>query len=207
MKNGIYRIHNTDEFRMYAFKIKPCSRVYSHDWTECPFVHPGENTRRRDTRKYHYSCVPRPEFRKGSCRQGDNCEYAHGIFECWLHPAQYRTRLCKDEVGCSRKVCFFAHKLEELRPLHPSTGSAVLSPRSLYDVSSVSPFSIGSPSIMVPRSSTPPITSGASSPRNTLIWLIYSQFILIVNVWRSKFPTSHAATCVWYSTLMIRFWV
>ncbi|KAF5809731.1 putative transcription factor C3H family [Helianthus annuus] len=167
MKNGIY---NTDEFRMYAFKIKPCSRAYSHDWTECPFVHPGENARRRDPRKYHYSCVPCPEFRKGSCRQGDNCEYAHGIFECWLHPAQYRTRLCKDEVGCSRKVCFFAHKPEELRPLHPSTGSAVLSPRSLYDVSSVSPFSIGSPSIMVPRSSTPPITPGASSPRNTLIW-------------------------------------
>ncbi|KAJ9535354.1 hypothetical protein OSB04_un001535, partial [Centaurea solstitialis] len=85
-----------------------------------------------------------------------------GIFECWLHPAQYRTRLCKDEVGCSRKVCFFAHKVEELRPLHPSTGSAVLSPRSmslkLSDISSISPFSLGAPSIMIPPSSTPPIT-------------------------------------------------
>uniref|UniRef100_A0A803MA85 AtC3H23-like CCCH zinc finger domain-containing protein n=1 Tax=Chenopodium quinoa TaxID=63459 RepID=A0A803MA85_CHEQI len=38
-------------------KIRPCSRAYSHDWTECPFVHPGENVRRRDPRKYHYSCV------------------------------------------------------------------------------------------------------------------------------------------------------
>ncbi|KAG5253822.1 zinc finger CCCH domain-containing protein [Salix suchowensis] len=144
IKNGMY---GTDEFRMYAFKVKPCSRAYSHDWTECPFVHPGENARRRDPRKYHYSCVPCPEFRKGSCRQGDACEYAHGIFECWLHPAQYRTRLCKDETGCTRRVCFFAHKPEELRPF------------------SVSPLSLGSSSVLMPSTSTPPMTpSGSSSP-------------------------------------------
>ena len=60
---------------MYSFKVKPCSRAYSHDWTECPFVHPGENARRRDPRRYSYSCVPCPEFRKGgACRKGDNCE-------------------------------------------------------------------------------------------------------------------------------------
>lgn len=129
IKNGIY---GTDEFRMYSFKIKPCSRAYSHDWTECPFVHPGENARRRDPRKYLYSCVPCPEFRKGSCRNGDACEYAHGVFECWLHPAQYRTRLCKDETGCNRRVCFFAHKPEELRMVNPSTVSAsmISSPRA-----------------------------------------------------------------------------
>ncbi|KAJ6315630.1 hypothetical protein OIU78_018990 [Salix suchowensis] len=153
------------------FKVKPCSRAYSHDWTECPFVHPGENARRRDPRKYHYSCVPCPEFRKGSCRQGDACEYAHGIFECWLHPAQYRTRLCKDETGCTRRVCFFAHKPEELRPLYASTGSAVPSPRSYsangstFDMSSVSPLSLGSSSVLMPSTSTPPMTpSGSSSP-------------------------------------------
>ncbi|KAH9609736.1 hypothetical protein KSS87_012726 [Heliosperma pusillum] len=139
IKNGIY---GTDEFRMYTFKVKPCSRAYSHDWTECPFVHPGENAKRRDPRKYHYSCVPCPEFRKGACPKGDACEYAHGIFECWLHPAQYRTRLCKDEINCLRRVCFFAHKPEELRPLYPSTGSAVLSPRSYS--SNVPSFDMGS---------------------------------------------------------------
>ncbi|XP_028093112.1 zinc finger CCCH domain-containing protein 66-like [Camellia sinensis] len=164
--------HNigTDEFRMYTFKVKPCSRAYSHDWTECPFVHPGENARRRDPRKYHYSCVPCPEFRKGTCRQGDACEYAHGIFECWLHPAQYRTRLCKDETGCSRRVCFFAHKPEELRPLYASTGSAVPSPRSFsngapsLDMTSMSMLGHGSP-LLMPPTSTPPMTpSGASSP-------------------------------------------
>lgn len=155
IKNGIY---GTDEFRMYTFKVKPCSRAYSHDWTECPFVHPGENARRRDPRKYHYSCVPCPEFRKGACPKGDVCEYAHGIFECWLHPAQYRTRLCKDETNCARRVCFFAHKPEELRPLYPSTGSAVPSPRS---------YSASAPSfdMFMPSSSTPPMTpTGSLSP-------------------------------------------
>lgn len=127
IKNSIY---STDEFRMFSFKVRPCSRAYSHDWTECPFVHPGENARRRDPRKYHYSCVPCPDFRKGACRRGDMCEYAHGVFECWLHPAQYRTRLCKDGTSCARRVCFFAHTPEELRPLYVSTGSAVPSPRS-----------------------------------------------------------------------------
>ncbi|KAM6578248.1 hypothetical protein CsatB_030085 [Cannabis sativa] len=171
IKNGIY---STDDFRMYTFKIKPCSRAYSHDWTECPFVHPGENARRRDPRKYHYSCVPCPEFRKGSCRQGDACEYAHGIFECWLHPAQYRTRLCKDETGCQRRVCFFAHKHEELRPLYASTGSAVPSPRSFagssLDMGSISPLALGSPSVLIPPSTPPMTPSGASSPMSGNMW-------------------------------------
>ncbi|XVE59427.1 hypothetical protein DITRI_Ditri05aG0045700 [Diplodiscus trichospermus] len=179
IKNGIY---GTDEFRMYMFKVKPCSRAYSHDWTECPFVHPGENARRRDPRKYHYSCVPCPEFRKGSCRQGDNCEYAHGIFECWLHPAQYRTRLCKDETSCTRRVCFFAHRPEELRPLYASTGSAVLSPRSYpataLDMGSMSPLALGSPSVMIPPTSTPPLTpTGTSSPMGGAMWPNQSNII------------------------------
>ncbi|CAM0958116.1 unnamed protein product [Alopecurus aequalis] len=132
LKSGLF---STDEFRMYSFKVKPCSRAYSHDWTECPFVHPGENARRRDPRRYSYSCVPCPEFRKGgSCRKGDGCEYAHGVFECWLHPAQYRTRLCKDEVGCARRICFFAHRRDELRAVNPSAVSVGMmqpvSPRS-----------------------------------------------------------------------------
>lgn len=164
IKNGIY---GTDEFRMYAFKIKPCSRAYSHDWTECPFVHPGENARRRDPRKYHYSCVPCPEFRKGSCSRGDSCEYAHGIFECWLHPAQYRTRLCKDETNCSRRVCFFAHKPDELRPLYTSTGSGVPSPRSSFsscnDMGPISPLPPLSPNGGM--LTTPPLSpNGIPSP-------------------------------------------
>ncbi|KAL2327007.1 hypothetical protein Fmac_020434 [Flemingia macrophylla] len=166
IKNSIY---STDDFRMYSFKVRPCSRAYSHDWTECPFVHPGENARRRDPRKYHYSCVPCPDFRKGACRRGDMCEYAHGVFECWLHPAQYRTRLCKDGTSCSRRVCFFAHTAEELRPLYVSTGSAVPSPRSssssAMDFAAAMNMLPGSPSsmsVMSPSPFTPPMSPSAN---------------------------------------------
>ena len=173
INNGIY---GTDEFRMYSFKVKPCSRAYSHDWTECPFVHPGENARRRDPKKYPYSCVPCPEFRKGACQKGDSCEYAHGVFESWLHPAQYRTRLCKDETGCARKVCFFAHKPEELRPVYASTGSAMPSPRSTssaVDMTTLSPLALGSSPLPLPATSTPPMSplaAASSSPKSGGLW-------------------------------------
>ncbi|KAL0823388.1 hypothetical protein Bca101_047065 [Brassica carinata] len=158
IKSGVY---STDEFRMFSFKIRPCSRAYSHDWTECPFAHPGENARRRDPRKSHYTCVPCPDFKKGSCKQGDMCEYAHGVFECWLHPAQYRTRLCKDGTGCNRRVCFFAHLKEELRPLYASTGSGLpSSPRASMDMASVLNMLPGSPSGGAPSS---PSGNGVSS--------------------------------------------
>ncbi|KAL0372157.1 UNVERIFIED_CONTAM: Zinc finger CCCH domain-containing protein 49 [Sesamum calycinum] len=85
-----------DNFRMFEFKVKKCALARSHDWTECPFAHPGEKARRRDPRKYHYSGSACPDFRRGACKRGDACEYAHGVFECWLHPARYRTQPCKD---------------------------------------------------------------------------------------------------------------
>ncbi|KAG8048813.1 hypothetical protein GUJ93_ZPchr0009g1685 [Zizania palustris] len=160
IKNGAYA---SDDFRMYSFKVRACSRAYSHDWTECPFVHPGENARRRDPRKYHYSCVPCPEFKKGAgCRRGDMCEYAHGVFESWLHPAQYRTRLCKDGVGCARRVCFFAHTPEELRPLYVSTGSAVPSPRAAMEMAAAMGMGLSSPG----SSFTPPLSPSACGGGN-----------------------------------------
>ncbi|CAH2058653.1 unnamed protein product [Thlaspi arvense] len=163
-------VYGTDEFRMFSFKVKPCSRAYSHDWTECPFVHPGENARRRDPRKYPYTCVPCPEFRKGSCPKGDSCEYAHGVFESWLHPAQYRTRLCKDETGCARRVCFFAHRRDELRPVNASTGSAMVSPRSSNQSpemsAAMSPLSLASSPM-----NSPMANNGVPlSPRNGGLW-------------------------------------
>ncbi|XP_071697018.1 zinc finger CCCH domain-containing protein 20-like [Rutidosis leptorrhynchoides] len=109
-----------DSFRMYEFKIRNCSRPRSHDWTDCPYVHPGEKARRRDPRKYSYSGTACPDFRKGNCNKGDGCEFAHGVFECWLHPHRYRTQPCKDGVNCRRRVCFFAHTPEQLRVLSPS---------------------------------------------------------------------------------------
>lgn len=172
IKNSIY---STDEFRMFSFKVRPCSRAYSHDWTECPFVHPGENARRRDPRKFHYSCVPCPDFRKGACRRGDMCEYAHGVFECWLHPAQYRTRLCKDGISCNRRVCFFAHTSEELRPLFASTGSAVPSPRSAaanaMDMAAAMSLFAGSPSALSPSQFAQPMSPSANGiSHSSMAW-------------------------------------
>ncbi|KAK8654690.1 hypothetical protein V6N13_107297 [Hibiscus sabdariffa] len=107
--------YSCDHFRMFEFKVRRCARGRSHDWTDCPYAHPGEKARRRDPRKFHYSGTACPDFRKGSCRKGDSCEFAHGVFECWLHPARYRTQPCKDGSGCRRRVCFFAHAPDQLR--------------------------------------------------------------------------------------------
>ncbi|XP_047315743.1 zinc finger CCCH domain-containing protein 30-like [Impatiens glandulifera] len=165
IKNSIY---STDEFRMYSFKIRPCSRAYSHDWTECPFVHPGENARRRDPRKFHYSCVPCPDFRKGSCRRADLCEYAHGVFECWLHPAQYRTRLCKDGTGCARRVCFFAHKTDELRPLYVAVQSPRSNSPSAFNNQPLSPTNMSWPQPNIPTLSLPGSNFQSSRLRSSI---------------------------------------
>ena len=39
-----------------------------------------------------------------ACVRGDNCPYAHNVFEYWLHPTRYRTQLCNDMEKCNRKV-------------------------------------------------------------------------------------------------------
>ncbi|KMT03254.1 hypothetical protein BVRB_8g197970 [Beta vulgaris subsp. vulgaris] len=113
-----------DDFFMYDFKVRKCTRARAHDWTECPFAHPGEKAKRRDPHKYDYSGTACSEFRKGGCKKGDSCEFAHGVFECWLHPARFRTQACKDGPGCKRRVCFFAHSPDQLR-----NGPGVGSPR------------------------------------------------------------------------------
>ena len=107
--------YSTDEFRINCFKVLKCTKSRAHDWTECPFVHPGEKARRRSPQKFSYSSTACPDFRKGVCRRGDLCGFSHGVFECWLHPARYRTQMCKDGPLCTRRVCFFAHTVSELR--------------------------------------------------------------------------------------------
>ncbi|CAK9154835.1 unnamed protein product [Ilex paraguariensis] len=118
----------SDHFRMYEFKVRRCTRSRSHDWTDCPFAHPGEKARRRDPRRYHYSGTVCSEYRRGICTLGDNCEFAHGVFECWLHPSRYRTEACKDSKNCKRKVCFFAHSPRQLRVLPSNCNENASSP-------------------------------------------------------------------------------
>ena len=73
----------------------------------------------------HLSCTQRQSL--CSCMlQGDSCTYSHGVYECWLHPAKYRTQLCKDGGQCRRPVCFFAHSVPELRsPTYTWDGNEV----------------------------------------------------------------------------------
>jgi hypothetical protein len=49
------------------------------------------------------------------CARGDKCPYAHNVFEYWLHPTRYRSQLCNDGPKCRRRVCFFAHTIDQLR--------------------------------------------------------------------------------------------
>lgn len=46
---------------------------------------------------------------------GDSCHWSHSIFEHWLHPSRYKTRLCSFGRNCNRPICFFAHHNNELR--------------------------------------------------------------------------------------------
>ncbi|XP_058735224.1 zinc finger CCCH domain-containing protein 61-like [Vicia villosa] len=109
--------YSSDHFRMYEFKIRRCTRSRSHDWTDCPFAHPGEKARRRDPLRFQYSGEVCPDYRRGNCDRGDACEFSHGVFESWLHPSRYRTEACKDGKNCKRKICFFAHTPRQLRVL------------------------------------------------------------------------------------------
>ncbi|CAG9467867.1 unnamed protein product [Pedinophyceae sp. YPF-701] len=114
--------HMGDDFCMYHYKIDMCTSTIPHDWTSCPFAHPGEKARRRNPLLCNYAGVPCPDSRKGRCQRGEACPYAHGVFECWLHPLRFRSQMCKDGPRCERPVCFFAHNLQELRV--PNTAAA-----------------------------------------------------------------------------------
>eukprot|EP00878_Enallax_costatus_P010458 GHUV01010919.1.p1 GENE.GHUV01010919.1~~GHUV01010919.1.p1 ORF type:complete len:638 (+),score=211.66 GHUV01010919.1:332-2245(+) len=81
-----------------------------------PFAHPTEKIKRRDPRTHVYDCNMCPHVVKGEdCPQGPSCPHSHNAFESWLHPQKYRTLLCKDQQGCKRQICFFAHGRDQLR--------------------------------------------------------------------------------------------
>ncbi|XP_073029816.1 zinc finger CCCH domain-containing protein 61-like [Primulina eburnea] len=164
--------YSSDQFRIYEFKVRKCTRSRSHDWTDCPFAHPGEKARRRDPRRFHYSGTVCSEFRKGYCNKGDNCEFSHGVFECWLHPSRYRTEACKDGKNCKRKVCFFAHSTKQLRMSpDPSSPPPMTSPMSekVYRSLNHCCFCHASPTspLMGMSHLSPPISPPLSPPVNS----------------------------------------
>ncbi|KAJ1430345.1 hypothetical protein SESBI_07836 [Sesbania bispinosa] len=108
---------STDQFRMFEFKVRNCQRGRSHDWTECPYAHPGEKARRRDPRNTTIPATPALSFAKETAR-----------------------KLCKDGTACRRRVCFFAHTAEQLRLFvtHASHESFLSSPTSVLNSSPLS---------------------------------------------------------------------
>lgn len=122
-----------EHFWVYVYKVRKCPQPGSHDWITCPYAHKGERARRRDPQRYNYlpvSCPDHPGSNnggggggfRGSCRRGLKCKYAHGVFELWLHPARFRTRMCEAGARCPRRICFFAHFRSQLR--EAGSGSA-----------------------------------------------------------------------------------
>ncbi|KAF3330354.1 Zinc finger CCCH domain-containing protein 37 [Carex littledalei] len=135
--------HSRDYFMMYQFKVQRCTTSRGHhDWTGCDYLHPGEKARRRDPRTYSYTGKPCADFRKrGQCENGDRCQFAHGVFETWLHPDKYKTQMCRDQGNCQRKVCFFAHSEMELRDGDgvKEEKSDAISPKSVLSMNQLLP--------------------------------------------------------------------
>ena len=45
-------------------KVLPCSKRFCHDWTVCPYAHPGEKAKRRDPRLFSYTGIACPDMKK-----------------------------------------------------------------------------------------------------------------------------------------------
>jgi len=135
---------STTTHQQYAFKILPCAKRTSHDWTTCPFVHPGEKARRRDPRVYSYLAVPCPDVKQvrwcGACvclqRTGSRtaamrADRAAAPFHCALtplhsparlrlHPSLHHLCTQTQNQACPRgDSCQYCHSVFEYW-LHPS---------------------------------------------------------------------------------------
>ena len=148
----------TTDFQPSSFQVAPCPHPdLAHDPQACPFAHENEKAARRDPRgPAPYCGTPCPDFRKGACRRGAACGFAHGVFETWLHPSRYRTLPCKSWPACDRAVCFFAHSAEEAREgaARSSGGAAASAAAAAPPGSSASPLSFSSSS-----AHSPPVSS------------------------------------------------
>jgi hypothetical protein len=48
----------------YTMQVLPCSKRFCHDWTVCPYAHPGEKAKRRDPRVHSYTGIACPNMKK-----------------------------------------------------------------------------------------------------------------------------------------------
>lgn len=125
-------LYASDDFRINCYKILPCPQRSTHTWSLCPFAHANERLRRRPLYRedrpgplYRADLCPAVRAHQ-ECPMGRECGFAHNVFEHWLHPSMYRTRLCTSGAACTRAMCFFAHSRDELRVAAPSSPTAPL---------------------------------------------------------------------------------
>lgn len=174
-------LYNSDEFKMYCYKVLPCNVATGHDWTACPFYHAGEKAQRRCPKKFNYLPVACPDIRKGTkaCPRGSNCCFSHSVFEYWLHPARYRTQLCSFGANCRRPLCFFAHSLLQLRaasPVNLSEGAASMLRLDSADITldPMAPFSMNGTAHKLAnhnagRSNSMPACAGMGGDANSIL--------------------------------------
>ncbi|WIA33813.1 hypothetical protein OEZ86_006923 [Tetradesmus obliquus] len=86
--------YNSEIFATTYQKVVVCPKRQPHSWVDCPFAHIGEKAKRRDLRLFTYT----PELcqdakRNVECPRGDACGKSHHVYESWLHPQLYRTRM------------------------------------------------------------------------------------------------------------------
>ena len=48
----------------FSMQVLPCSKRFCHDWTVCPYAHPGEKAKRRDPRVHSYTGIACPNMKK-----------------------------------------------------------------------------------------------------------------------------------------------
>lgn len=110
--------HYNDNFMLFSYKVKPCTRPVCHDYHTCPYSHPSAFNKgpvqRRDPRRYRYVPVMCPYQQAGSCSMPD-CPFAHNTFECCAHPLNYRTVPCRAGAACRHPFCSFIHTPSEVR--------------------------------------------------------------------------------------------
>jgi hypothetical protein len=51
---------------MCLMQVVPCTKEAHHDWSECPYAHPGEKANRRDPRTSKYTGIICPDMKKVS---------------------------------------------------------------------------------------------------------------------------------------------
>ncbi|WIA29520.1 hypothetical protein OEZ86_012020 [Tetradesmus obliquus] len=111
---------NDDNYMMYTYKVKLCTRTDSHSWKHCPWRHPGETAAQRRHPSMHRPVMCTNLQLAGECPDGDSCPFSHNAFELSLHPERYKTTLCNLGGKCDRDICFFAHSEKDLRTAEPA---------------------------------------------------------------------------------------